>query len=132
MNNEYEKIEFKTWQELAKFVIDSGEVYALDGYALDGRGDFKQITFSADNFKFNVFLDVFLNNCYTKKQKTIEELIAIKPRLCRVWDDIIECKGIDVINRVTNEHYKFRGKSCGWKHAEMLTDDEIKEFLNDK
>lgn len=110
------KIEFKTWQELARFVIDGGELFQRIGDK-----------YTKINFDYQKPID-----CYTKKQKTIEELIAIKPRLCRVWDDIIECKGIDVINRVTNEHYKFRGKSCGWKHAEMLTDDEIKEFLNDK
>lgn len=125
MNEEYEKIEFKTWQDLAKFVIDGGEVY---GKYRDGS--YRPILFNG--IEFTEHVEVFFKYCYTKKQQTIEGLIKIKPRLCRVWDDIIECNGIDIINSVTNENYKFRGKSCGWKNAEMLTDEEIKEFLNDK
>lgn len=62
MNEEYEKIDFKTWQELAKFVIDGGEVYIIIP-----SGEFEQIVFDNDLCEFNVFLRALVDKCYTKK-----------------------------------------------------------------
>jgi len=64
MNEEYEKIEFKTWQELAKFVIDGGEAYIIIP-----SGEFEKITFNESVYSFNVLLRSWVDKCYTKKQK---------------------------------------------------------------
>ena len=94
METKYEQIKFDSWQELAKFVIDGGEVYI-------------------------------------KKQPTLKELIAIKPRLCWVWDCTDDPKIIREIDCFYNDLYYSGGLSRGmwWQHAQMLTDDEIKQFL---
>ena len=59
MNEEYEKIEFKTWQDLAKFVIDGGEVY---GKYRDGS--YRPILFNG--IEFTEHVEVFFKYCYTK------------------------------------------------------------------
>ena len=54
-----------------------------------------------------------------KKQPTLEELIAIKPRLCRAG------------RRVGSSIGGFVNDDGEWFAAvEMLTDDEIKQFLS--
>lgn len=73
--SEYEKVHFDKWQDLAKAVIDGGEFYC-DGV---------QITCGEEGFNF-ILDDSVLDSCSIKKQPTLEELIAIKPRLCWVWD----------------------------------------------
>ena len=73
MNEKYESIKFDSWQELAKFVIDGGEVY-YEG---------EKIIFDDDYSQFNYqFTEHLMNHLFIKKQQTLEELIAIKPRLC--------------------------------------------------
>ena len=52
--------------------------------------------------------------------------------LCWVWDEIEHKTCGLVIDYKKHVDYPYRTGPCGWKHAEMLTDDEIKEFLNDK
>ena len=121
MNEKYEPIKFETWQELAKFVIDGGEVYFNEK---------TKISFDVDESSFNfVFTDHLRNNLYIKKQPTLEELIAIKPRLCWVWDCDDEKKAVSSIVSVDSQHY--RSQRSFWKKAQMLTDDEIKQFLSD-
>lgn len=91
MNEKYEPIKFNSWQELAKYVIDGGEVY------------------------------------YVKKQPTLKELIAIKPRLC--WVCYKNKKFTRLIVNV--EHGFFvDDNGCMYDNAQMLTDDEIKQFLS--
>ena len=68
------------------------------------------------------------NYLYTKKQPTLEELIAIKPRLCWVWDNKSNNRYIRVVECVFNGYY--RTGSIEYDNAQMLTDDEIKQFLN--
>lgn len=71
MNEKYEPIKFDSWQELAKYVIDGGGVY------------YEKQKIQCDMGQFNfVLCDSVMNNLCTKKQLTLEELIAIKPRLC--------------------------------------------------
>ena len=75
--NKYEPIKFDSWRGLAKYVIDGGKVYYHENQEIKcERGIF--------NFELT---DNVMNNIYTKKQQPeLEELIAIKPRLCWVWD----------------------------------------------
>lgn len=115
----YEQINFDTWQELAKYVIDGGEVY------------YGHIKIKFEDSQFNVhFEDELMSNLYIKKQPTLEELIAIKPRLCWVWDDSDDQrKSVSSIIGFDGKHY--RSQRCWWLNAQMLTDDEIKQFLSD-
>lgn len=49
MNNEkYEPIKFETWQELAKFVIDGGEVYYKSANCLYYEIQFSGVGFNVD------------------------------------------------------------------------------------
>ena len=116
-SEKYEPIKFDSWQELAKFVIDGGEVYC--------NGE--QITCDEEGFNF-ILNDAVLDGCRIKKQPTLEELIAIKPRLCWVWDNDVDKKEVVRINEIRNNCY--HNNRCWWHNAQMLTDDEIKQFLN--
>ena len=112
-SEKYEPIKFDSWQELAKFVIDGGDVY-YEG---------EKIIFDDDYSQFNYqFTEHLMNHLFIKKQPTLEELIAIKPRLCWVWDNGHD-KHVEAINSVSERHL--------YDNAQMLTDDEIKQFLND-
>lgn len=58
METKYEPIKFYSWQELAKYVIDGGEVY----YGND------RIIFDFSNSEFNrAFTDHLMENLYIKK-----------------------------------------------------------------
>lgn len=85
-----------------------------------------------DGKHFNVWIgaDDVMNNLYTKKQPTLQELIAIKPRLCWVWDKNEEKREIAAVKDMEDGRYKAIGWLC-WDNAKMLTDDEINKFLSD-
>ena len=124
MNEKYEPIKFDSWQELAKYVIDGGEVY-YEG---------EKIIFDDDYSQFNYqFTEHLMSNTFTKKQSTLEELIAIKPRLCWVWDETKTNKSMNVVYRYNkNNYYPYLlWNNVGFVNAQMLTDDEIKQFLSD-
>jgi len=121
--NKYEPIKFDSWQELAKYVIDGGEVY----YDNEIKG-FVRINFNGVGFGIDIEKIFDCRNLYIKKQPTLEELIAIKPRLCWVWDYIVTKKEVVRINKIENGNYY--NNRCYWSRAQMLTDDEIKQFLN--
>ena len=109
-NEKFKPIKFDSWQELAKYVIDGGEVY------------YGCIKIKFDGMKFNHALnEAILDRFYVKKQPTLEELIAIKPRLCWVWDNGHD-KHVEAINSISEMHL--------YDNAQMLTDDEIKQFLS--
>lgn len=127
MNEKYEPIKFETWQELAKYVIDGGEVYWFGKNDLPNLVKFYGVRFDADVPVLFKNVDGIL---YTKKQPTLEELIAIKPRLCWVWDEHIKDKRLRLIYRYQNRQFYVKG-DIGWRNAQMLTDDEIKQFLSD-
>lgn len=120
-NEKFEPIKFDNWQELAKYVIDGGEVYY----------DKKEKVIIDFDRELMINLRL-MDSLYIKKQPTLEELIAIKPRLCWVWDGDCDDKVIDIIcSYDTSCEYHYRSNSgTGWKHAQMLTDDEIKQFLS--
>ena len=128
-NEKYEPIKFETWQELAKFVIDGGEVY----FKSSGDGRKFQIVFSGAGFNCDIERIFEKNELFTKKQPTLEELIAIKPRLCWVWDNIKNSKSIKVVYNFNenSDHPYLLWNNVGFKNAQMLTDDEIKQFLSD-
>ena len=116
----YEQIKFETWQELAKYVIDGGEVY---WYEYD-----KYNKIIVDESGFNMVLGV--DNLYIKKQPTLEELIAIKPRLCWVWDCDVKNRKMRIIDKVINGKF-VTDAGFSFEYVQMLTDDEIKQFLSD-
>ena len=98
-------------------MIDGGEVY------------YGRIKIKFEDSQFNVhFEDELMNHLFIKKQPTLEELIAIKPRLCWVWDRNDQIKAVSSIIRFDGVHYN--SQRCFWTNAQMLTDDEIKQFLN--
>lgn len=113
MNEKYEPIKFDSWQELAKYVIDGGEVY-YEG---------EKIVFDNDYSQFNYqFTEHLMSNTFIKKQPTLEELIAIKPRLCWVRNSFCDDKVLIMV-----DNYELLVST--WMYYEMLTDDEIKQFL---
>lgn len=115
MTEQYEKKEFADWRELAKFVIDGGEVYDCEKEKLE-------FDFVNSRFVF-IFTENLMQNLYIKKQPSLEELLKIKPRLCRVGENILaiySCKN--------NVFYDIEG--FGFNDAKMLSDEEIKQFLN--
>lgn len=126
-NEKYEPIKFNSWQELAKYVIDGGEVYIKNN-----AGSYAKLEF--DGICFNYHLNSWIEDTYTKKQPTLEELIAIKPRLCWVWDGLADSfnliKKVRVINYCGKEDRYYSGENIWWQHAQILTDDEIKQFLD--
>ena len=100
-------------------MIDGGEVYFAK----------EKIKFDEKEYSFSHYLDNdLMDNLFIKKQPTLEELIAIKPRLCWVLDYDGEEKSI--IEIVEKNKYYYNRRGTLWKHAQMLTDDEIKQFLN--
>lgn len=124
-NEKYEPIKFNSWQELAKCVIDGGEVWARNNI-----GQYARIVFDGEGFNCDV--RDWVENTFTKKQQTLEELIAIKPRLCWVWDSGGEEKEVALIRDV-GVPGKRRYVCVGfmpWDNAQILTDDEIKQFLD--
>lgn len=125
MNEKYELIKFNSWQELAKYVIDGGEVY----YDNEIKG-FVRINFNGVGFGIDIEKIFDCRNLYMKKQPTLEELIAIKPRLCWVWDNDVDNKEVVRINKIENNIYY--NNRWWWRNAKMLTDDEIKQFLSDE
>jgi len=123
MKEKYELIKFDSWQELAKYVIDGGEVYV---YFND---EYKLVKFNGMQFNWNLTI----NDFYTKKQPSLEELIAIKPRLCWVWDNHEEYHYIRIITAIINNNNTRNFISRDgeiWDNAQTLTDDEIKQFLS--
>ena len=122
MNEKFEPIKFDSWQELAKYVIDGGECFVLF------NGEYKIVKFDGMQFNWNLLINKF----YIKKQPTLEELIAIKPRLCWVWDKVESNKSIKVVYDYNKGSYcpYLLFNNVGFVNAQMLTDDEIKQFLN--
>lgn len=119
METKYEPIKFDSWQELAKYVIDGGEVYFYKD----------KIEFDVDVSEFNfTFTDYLMENLYIKKQPTLEELIAIKPRLC--WVFYKNKKFLKVIVNIDEHGFFIDDSGCTYDNAQMLTDDEIKQFLS--
>ena len=119
METKYEPIKFDSWQELAKYVIDGGEVY-YEG---------EKIIFDNDYSQFNYqFTEHLMSNTFIKKQQRLEELIAIKPRLCWVWDHDNDIRDLLPIYSFDGSYYS--SKRWRWNNAQMLTDDEIKQFLS--
>ena len=119
MNEKYEPIKFDSWQELAKYVIDGGEVY-YEG---------EKIIFDDDYSQFNYqFTEHLMSNTFTKKQSTLEELIAIKPRLC--WVCYKNKKFLRVIVNIDEHGFFIDDNGCTYDNVRLLTDDEIKQFLN--
>ena len=121
MKEKYEPIKFDSWQELAKYVIDGGEVYFK---AFQNK--YLKVTFNGTQFDTN--LDVLHKDreLFTKKQQTLEELIAIKPRLFLAWD-ISETEGV---LKLIKDLKALRSLLNNWRNYRMLTDDEIKQFLS--
>ena len=118
-NEKYEPIKFDSWQELAKYVIDGGEVY-YEG---------EKIIFDDDYSQFNYqFTEHLMSNTFTKKQPTLEELIAIKPRLC--WVCYKNKKFLRVIVNIDEHGFFIDDNGCTYDNSQMLTDDEIKQFFN--
>ena len=68
-----------------------------------------------------------MDSLYIKKQPTLEELIAIKPRLCWVWQ--VDKSGKYVV-AVSSYNDLYSNGTLFWNNAQMLTDDEIKQFLS--
>lgn len=122
MSDKYEPIKFDSWQELAKYVIDGGEVY-FNAF----QSKYLKITFNGTQFDTNLDVLHKYRELFIKKQPTLEELIAIKPRLCWVWDYTGDPKIIREIDCFYNDLYY---SGVWWKHAQILTDDEIKQFLS--
>lgn len=115
----YEPIKFNSWQELAKYVIDGGKVYFK---ALDRN--YIKVCFSGAGFNCDVERVFAGRDTYIKKQPTLEELIAIKPRLCRAGRRVALIVNAGSIGG-------FVGDDGEWFNTvEMLTDDEIKQFLD--
>lgn len=118
MNEQYEPIKFESWQELAKYVIDGGEVFIKNN-----GGNHVKIVF--DGRCFNNFIHSWMEDLYIKKQPTLQELIAIKPRLFWFWiesdDACKQLKLVDDYYILVNSRNRYR----------MLTDDEIKQFLSE-
>ena len=123
MKTKYEPIKFDSWQELAKYVIDGGEVYFK---AFQNK--YLKITFNGTQFDTNIDILHKDRELFTKKQQTLEELIAIKPRLCWVWDHDNDIRDLLPIYSFDGSYYS--SKRWRWNNAQMLTDDEIKQFLN--
>ena len=117
MNEKFEPIKFDSWQELAKYVIDGGEVY------YDKKE--KVIIDFDKELMINLRL---MDSLYIKKQPTLEELIAIKPRLC--WVCYKNKKFLRLILNVDEFGFFVDDNGCAYDNSQMLTDDEIKQFLN--
>lgn len=125
--SEYEKVYFEKWQDLAKAVIDCSEIY----FKVLDYGYYK-ISFNGNGFNCDVGRVFRTWGTYIKKQPTLEELIAIKPRLCWVWDGEDKEREVALI-KSTNIDGRRRYvciSFMSWDNAQMLTDDEIKQFLN--
>lgn len=70
-------------------------------------------------------------NKMTEQEETLADLIKIKPRLCRVFDSkVTTVKHIRVIKLVDANGYYIDKYSHPWRFAELLPDEEIKQFLS--
>ena len=121
-NEKFKPIKFDSWQELAKYVIDGGEVYFK---AFQNK--YLKVTFNGTQFDTNLEVLYKDRELFAKKQPTLEELIAIKQRLC--W---VKSGGRRYLKLIISAD---RGEYCSdnaliYDNAQMLTDDEIKQFLS--
>lgn len=122
MNEKYEPIKFDSWQELAKYVIDGGEVYFK---AFQNK--YLKITFNGTQFDTNIDILHKDRELFIKKQPTLEELIAIKPRLC--WVCYKNKKFTRLVVNADECGFFIDDNGCIYDNAQMLTDDEIKQFF---
>lgn len=118
-NEKYEPIKFDSWQELVKYVTDGGEVWARNNI-----GQYARIVF--DGKGFNCDVRGWAENTYVKKQPTLEELVSVKPRLFWVWDAHEKDKVLQLVKDVEDLPFI----SSDWLNHRMLSDDEIKPFLD--
>lgn len=123
-SNKYEPIEFDTEIDVIKHFVNIGDLYVIN------NGEYEKLEFKRNKFNW----DPGLNDFYTKKQPTLEELIAIKPRLCWVWDSCNDNAEREVALIKSVGDGKRRRYVCvgfmSWDNAQMLTDEEIKQFLS--
>lgn len=125
MEFKYEPIKFNSWQELAKCVMDGGEVY-YEPIPNNRR----KIYFSGNSFNCDIER-VFSNwDTCIKKQQTLKELLKIRPRLCWVWDNtMFKPREIALITGISEGgRYEAIGY-LKWDNAKLLTDIEIKNIL---
>lgn len=75
----------------------------------------------------------FLKSLCVEKEQTLPELLKIRKRLCRAWDDDKDNAVLVVILAYEPDiKYPYRSYDVGYRHAEMLTDEEIQqEFFNE-
>ena len=121
--SEYEKVYFEKWQDLAKAVIDGREFFVKNNVC-------QYFRLSFDGESFNCKLEQWVENVYIKKQPTLEELIAIKPRLCwgSGWSDFRE-KHLVIITGMNGDYYEGADGTI-WSNVKLVSYDEIKQFLN--
>ena len=68
---------------------------------------------------------------YQESKPTLSDYLAIKPRLCKVWDNG-EDKAVNRIRLITkclDGKYKHSDLEIWYENAEMLTDEEIIQYL---
>ncbi len=92
-------------------------------------GNFSEIELT-DDILLNRLL--VLQNLEKEHLKNLSDYLRIKPRLCRVYNGNFKEKAH--IRKIIDTQDKSFICDSGnyWDHAEMLSDDEIKEFLNEK
>lgn len=134
--------ELNNWREFALRMLD-GEVFYSENasywYAGHNYEGFLCRKLIGLEYKFHPKHaegdDDFLKCLFIEEENTLANLIQIKPRLCRVWDNDKEGSMTRLIAKYNpDEKYPYRtDEDIGYKHAELLSDYEIaKEFFNEE
>lgn len=149
----YEHIEFNTWQELCKYLIDNScllycrkneqEIFNIayhknknafvDKYGMSHVGQIDKEILIA-----NIDKEQLLNNFYRYVKCTIEDLIKERPRLCKIWKDVIRddnyklqiIYGVSEEGTISLDGVNYYTNNGNIKNVELVNDDDVKKFFN--
>lgn len=94
--------------------------------------DGERVFYNDGDNRIGVNINKILTSLYCEEEYSLADLISIKPRICRVWTSIGDKRITLVLYYENGSHYPYITKFGSYTNAELLTDDEIKQFLNDE
>lgn len=141
----YIEIKFSNVADLFTAVL-AGDVYINMPYPINGEAvkcrlyiNENALHYNAGSFSGRLLTPIFENLSstifYQEYQPTLADYLAIKPRLCFVWDDDYPgTKLVRVVTRYDADREPWRYKyladgSLYFQHAVMLTDEQIIKYM---
>ncbi len=130
----YKPANLQSVKEFIQRMLDGEEFYCEHNDYTYYFNGFDFVAFSgycrADKFTPANVADI--HTFQTLVPYTIQDAIAEKPRLCWVWDNDRNIRQLFIVHSYLNDNgYPFRTEYSFFKHAELATLEEIKQYLGD-